>query len=73
MFLHGMWVPSPEAATGDCLVLHNMSESVSIRLVLPSGLSSDYQAITRLRKDVVDELSHIYSTHMRRPGRIAFS
>ncbi len=29
-------------------------------------------AVTRLRKDVVDELSHHYATHMRRPGKIAF-
>lgn len=28
--------------------------------------------ISRLRKDVVDELSHLYSTHLRRPGKIAF-
>ena len=28
--------------------------------------------VTRLRKDVVDELAHHYATHMRRPGKIAF-
>jgi hypothetical protein len=28
--------------------------------------------ITRLRKDVVEEVAHQYASHMRRPGKIAF-
>lgn len=36
------------------------------------GQPLDGECVTRLRKDVVDELSHHYSTHMRRPGKIAF-
>jgi len=28
--------------------------------------------VSRLRKEVVDEISHQYSSHMRRPGKVAF-
>lgn len=47
---------------------------ISCRIFLAKPYKSPVAGIciTRLRKDVVDELSHHYATHMRRPGKIAF-
>lgn len=47
---------------------------ISCRLFLTRrfGAAVQCEAVTRLRRDVIDELSHHYSTHMRRPGKIAF-
>lgn len=36
------------------------------------GVSIDGIAISKFRKDSLAEISHLYSTHMRRPGKIAF-
>ncbi|HWW05888.1 hypothetical protein [Collimonas sp.] len=46
--------------------------SCRIFFTKPHGSAPDGKSITRLRKDVIDEISHQYSSHMRRPGKIAF-
>lgn len=46
--------------------------SCRIFLTKPYGISVEGEPITRLRKDVIDEISHQYVSHMRRPGKIAF-
>jgi hypothetical protein len=47
---------------------------VSCRIFLTRsfGVHVPGVCVSRLRKDVMDELSHHYATHMRRPGKIAF-
>lgn len=47
---------------------------ISCRIFIsrPYGGTVTGAAVTRLRKEVVDELSHHYATHMRRPGKVAF-
>jgi hypothetical protein len=53
-------------------VVGNLLVSCRVFLSRPYRQMVAGVAVTRLRKDVVDELSHLYATHMRRPGKIAF-
>lgn len=47
---------------------------VSCRIFLTRPYKGTVQgvAVTRMRQDVLSEIAHHYSTHMRRPGKIAF-
>lgn len=55
-----------DGATGKLLI------SCRLFLTRRFGAAVEGTPLTRLRRDVIDELSHHYSTHMRRPGKIAF-
>jgi hypothetical protein len=46
--------------------------SCRIFFTRPHGAAPDGAAVMRLRKDVIEEISHLYASHMRRPGKIAF-
>lgn len=46
--------------------------SCRIFLTRPYKGTVEGTVVTRLRQDVLSELAHYYSTHMRRPGKIAF-
>uniref|UniRef100_UPI003D016C2F hypothetical protein n=1 Tax=Alcaligenes faecalis TaxID=511 RepID=UPI003D016C2F len=46
--------------------------SCRIFLTRPYKTSVAGVVVTRLRQEVLSEIAHLYSTHMRRPGKIAF-
>jgi hypothetical protein len=46
--------------------------SCRIFLTRPYKGTIEGVAVTRMRQDVLSEIAHHYSTHMRRPGKIAF-
>lgn len=46
--------------------------SCRIFLVRPYRKSVEGTVISRMRQEVLSELAHHYSTHMRRPGKVAF-
>lgn len=46
--------------------------SCRIFLTRPYKGSVEGEVVTRMRQEVLSEIAHHYSTHMRRPGKIAF-
>lgn len=46
--------------------------SCRIFLTRPYRTAVEGTAVSRLRQEVLAEIAHLYSTHMRRPGKIAF-
>lgn len=46
--------------------------SCRVYLTRPYQQKMDGKAITRMRPEVLAEIAHHYSTHMRRPGKVAF-
>lgn len=61
---------TPEITIG--LARGRLLISCRIFIAKPFQTSIAGETVSRLRKDVVEELSHHYATHMRRPGKIAF-
>jgi hypothetical protein len=68
---NGAIYATPEITLGG--VRGKLLISCRIFFARPHGNAVLGRAVTRLRKDVIDEVSHHYVTHMRRPGAIAFS
>lgn len=68
---HGAIYVTPEITLEN--VRGRLLISCRIFLAKPYQTAVAGACVTRLRKDVVDELSHHYATHMRRPGIIQFS
>ena len=61
---------TPEITLGS--ICGRLLISCRVFIAKPHGIAVEGEAVTRLRKDVIDEISHVYTSHMRRPGKIAF-
>ena len=61
---------TPEITLGD--VQGRLLISCRIFLTRPYQGTVEGATVTRIRQEVLSEIAHLYATHMRRPGKIAF-
>ncbi len=69
-YAHEAIYATPEITIGG--VEGKLLVSCRIFLTRPYKGTVEGVAVTRMRQDVLSEIAHHYSTHMRRPGKIAF-